>query len=158
MKVKPTALLFLFFQTLSIKINLHPNNYNYFFPLWQWMHWYKLYIYILFLSQSSASSPVPVPVFYLSHPADGVVTLGCPGARPNMVVGWDQGSKPIYRSENTSSGSFYPRITIDTGHHLVFNPAKSRDSGTPVNTQVSPGATSVSHIGNHFILELKWNL
>uniref|UniRef100_M4A4E0 Family with sequence similarity 187 member A n=1 Tax=Xiphophorus maculatus TaxID=8083 RepID=M4A4E0_XIPMA len=66
----------------------------------------------------SASVPVPVPVFYLSHPADGVVTLRCPGARPNMVVGWDQGSTPIYRSENTSSGNFYPRITIDTGHHL----------------------------------------
>ncbi|XP_027865893.1 Ig-like V-type domain-containing protein FAM187A isoform X2 [Xiphophorus couchianus] len=78
---------------------------------------------------SSASVPVPVPVFYLSHPADGVVTLRCPGARPNMVVGWDQGSTPIYRSENTSSGNFYPRITIDTGHHLVFNPAKSQDSG-----------------------------
>ncbi|XP_027865892.1 Ig-like V-type domain-containing protein FAM187A isoform X1 [Xiphophorus couchianus] len=89
----------------------------------------KVTALMAFLGYSSASVPVPVPVFYLSHPADGVVTLRCPGARPNMVVGWDQGSTPIYRSENTSSGNFYPRITIDTGHHLVFNPAKSQDSG-----------------------------
>uniref|UniRef100_A0A3B3TZA1 Family with sequence similarity 187 member A n=1 Tax=Poecilia latipinna TaxID=48699 RepID=A0A3B3TZA1_9TELE len=69
--------------------------------------------------------PEPSPPSKLTLPAvvyqslfHGVVTLGCPGARPNMVVGWDQGSNPIYRSEKTSPGNFYPRIKIDTGHHL----------------------------------------
>ncbi|XP_054912904.1 Ig-like V-type domain-containing protein FAM187A [Poeciliopsis prolifica] len=88
----------------------------------------KLIALMEFLGYSSASGPVPVPVFYLSHPADSVFTLGCPGARPNMVVAWDQGSKPIYRSVNASS-VFYPRIKVDTGHHLVFDPAKTQDSG-----------------------------
>uniref|UniRef100_A0A3Q1H0A2 Ig-like V-type domain-containing protein FAM187A n=1 Tax=Acanthochromis polyacanthus TaxID=80966 RepID=A0A3Q1H0A2_9TELE len=80
----------------------------------------------------SASSPVQIPVFYLSHPADQVLTLGCPGARPNMAVAWDRGSKPIYRYENSAGGNLSakpPRLIIDTGHHLVFQPAKTQDSG-----------------------------
>uniref|UniRef100_A0A3Q1AV29 Ig-like domain-containing protein n=1 Tax=Amphiprion ocellaris TaxID=80972 RepID=A0A3Q1AV29_AMPOC len=71
-------------------------------------------------------------VFYLSHPADQVLTLGCPGARPNMAVAWDRGSKPIYRHENSAGGNLgatTPRLIIDTGHHLVFQPAKIQDSG-----------------------------
>uniref|UniRef100_A0A3Q1CB24 Ig-like domain-containing protein n=1 Tax=Amphiprion ocellaris TaxID=80972 RepID=A0A3Q1CB24_AMPOC len=67
-----------------------------------------------------------------SHPADQVLTLGCPGARPNMAVAWDRGSKPIYRHENSAGGNLgatTPRLIIDTGHHLVFQPAKIQDSG-----------------------------
>lgn len=71
-------------------------------------------------------SSVAVPVFYLNHPADHVLTLGCPGARPNLAVAWDRGSEPIYRSEHSAGG----RLQIDTGHHLVFDPAKTQDSGT----------------------------
>ncbi|MED6243454.1 hypothetical protein ATANTOWER_020344 [Ataeniobius toweri] len=92
----------------------------------------KLIALMAFLGYSSASMPVPVPVFYLSHPAERVLTLGCPGARLNMAVAWDQGSKQIYRSEQISGGNFSnfsPRIKIDTGHHLVFHPAKTQDSG-----------------------------
>ncbi|KAF3860811.1 hypothetical protein F7725_001066 [Dissostichus mawsoni] len=73
-----------------------------------------------------------VPVFYLSHPADRVLTLGCPGAHPNMAVAWDQGTKPIYRYEHLAGRNLSttpPRLMIDTGHHLVFTPAKTQDSG-----------------------------
>lgn len=87
----------------------------------------------LSLCCSSASLPVEVPVFYLSHPADRVLTLGCPGARANMAVAWDRGSEPIYRYEHASGrtlGAAPPRLLIDTGHHLLFNPAKIQDSGT----------------------------
>ncbi|XP_038165084.1 Ig-like V-type domain-containing protein FAM187A [Cyprinodon tularosa] len=92
----------------------------------------KLIALMTFLGYSSASLPVPMPVFYLNHPADSVLALGCPGARPNMAVAWDQESKQIYRSEQTAGGNFSyfsPRIRIDTGHHLVFHPAKIQDSG-----------------------------
>lgn len=81
---------------------------------------------------SSASLPAEVPVFYLNHPADRVLTLGCPGARPNMAVAWDRGSEPIYRSEHSGGGNLSatpPRLLIDTGHHLVLKPAKTQDSG-----------------------------
>ncbi|XP_036961595.1 Ig-like V-type domain-containing protein FAM187A isoform X2 [Acanthopagrus latus] len=85
-----------------------------------------------FLGYNSASLPVEVPVFYLSHPADRVLTLGCPGARANMAVAWDRGSEPIYRYEHATGrtlGASPPRLQIDTGHHLLFNPAKIQDSG-----------------------------
>ncbi|KAG8003018.1 hypothetical protein GBF38_015671 [Nibea albiflora] len=78
------------------------------------------------------SLPVAVPVFYLNHPADRVLTLGCPGARPNMAVAWDRGSEPIYRfkySAGRNLSTAHPRLLIDTGHHLVFKPAKIQDSG-----------------------------
>ncbi|XP_029282039.1 Ig-like V-type domain-containing protein FAM187A [Cottoperca gobio] len=81
-----------------------------------------------FLGYNSAS----LPVFYLNHPADRVLTLGCPAARPNMAVAWDQGSEPIYRSEHSAGRNLSttrPRLLIDTGHHLVFKPAKTQDSG-----------------------------
>ncbi|XP_038577467.1 Ig-like V-type domain-containing protein FAM187A [Micropterus salmoides] len=73
-----------------------------------------------------------VPVLYLNHPTDRVLTLGCPGARPDMAVAWDRGSEPIYRSEHSAGHNLSatpPRLLIDTGHHLVFNPAKTQDSG-----------------------------
>ncbi|XP_071331118.1 Ig-like V-type domain-containing protein FAM187A isoform X2 [Trachinotus anak] len=92
----------------------------------------KLLALMAFLGYSSASLPVEVPVFYLNHPADRVLTLGCPGARPNMAVAWDRGSEPIYRSEHlagSNSSATPPRLLIDTGHHLVFKPATSQDSG-----------------------------
>lgn len=84
----------------------------------------------IFVSYSSASLSMEVPVFYLNHPADRVLTLGCPGARPNMAVAWDRGSEPVYRSELSSHGTTPTRLLIDTGHHLVFTPAETQDSGT----------------------------
>lgn len=81
---------------------------------------------------SSTSMPVQVRVFYLNHPADHVLTLGCPGARPNMAVAWDRGTEPIYRAEHLAGHGHTdtaPRLVIDTGHHLVFKPAKVQDSG-----------------------------
>ncbi|XP_067449430.1 Ig-like V-type domain-containing protein FAM187A [Thunnus thynnus] len=92
----------------------------------------KLQALMGFLGYSSASRQVEVPVFYLNHPADRVLTLGCPGARPNMAVAWDRGSQPIYRSEHAAGHNLSatpPRLLIDTGHHLVFTPAKTQDSG-----------------------------
>uniref|UniRef100_A0A8D0AT21 Family with sequence similarity 187 member A n=1 Tax=Sander lucioperca TaxID=283035 RepID=A0A8D0AT21_SANLU len=85
----------------------------------------------LSITPSSASRRVEVPVFYLSHPADNVLTLGCPGAQPNMAVAWDRGSEPIYRSEHSALNlsAMPPRLLIDTGHHLVFQPAQTQDSG-----------------------------
>ncbi|XP_075948647.1 Ig-like V-type domain-containing protein FAM187A [Anarhichas minor] len=88
----------------------------------------KIIALMAFLGHNSAS----LPVFYLSHAADRILTLGCPGARANMAVAWDRGVEPIYRSErltgrNLSTTS--PRLLIDTGHHLVFQPAKTQDSG-----------------------------
>ena len=76
-----------------------------------------------------------VPVLYLNHPAERILALGCPGARPNMAVAWDRGSEPIYRSEHLAGRNVdatTPRLTIDTGHHLVFTPAKTQDSGRTV--------------------------
>uniref|UniRef100_A0A665VQ97 Ig-like domain-containing protein n=1 Tax=Echeneis naucrates TaxID=173247 RepID=A0A665VQ97_ECHNA len=64
--------------------------------------------------------------------SDHVLTLGCPGAKPNMAVAWDRGSEPIYRFDYSadSNGSTTPtRRLIDAGHHLVFKPARSHDSG-----------------------------
>ncbi|KAM6924834.1 Ig-like V-type domain-containing protein FAM187A [Xenentodon cancila] len=92
----------------------------------------KLLTLMAFLGFSSDSMTLKVPVFYLNHPADRVLTLGCPGARPNMAVAWDQGSKPIYRSEHSAVGNLSttpPRVQIDFGHHLMFQPAKIQDSG-----------------------------
>ncbi|XP_030590540.1 Ig-like V-type domain-containing protein FAM187A [Archocentrus centrarchus] len=92
----------------------------------------KLLALMTFLGYSSASLPTEVPVFYLNHPEDQVLTLGCPGAQPNMAVAWDRGSNPIYRyghSSGTNTGSTDLRLLIDTGHHLLFQPAKTQDSG-----------------------------
>ncbi|XP_042347178.1 Ig-like V-type domain-containing protein FAM187A [Plectropomus leopardus] len=92
----------------------------------------KILALMVFLGYSSASRPAEVPVFYLNHPADRVLTLGCPGARPNMAVAWDRGSLPIYRCEHAAGRNFSstpPRLLIDTGHHLLFKPAKLQDSG-----------------------------
>ncbi|KAM7411178.1 hypothetical protein PAMA_021252 [Pampus argenteus] len=92
----------------------------------------KLQALMAFLGYSSASMPASVPVFYLNHPAERVLTLGCPGARPNMAVAWDRGSEPIYRSEHSAGRNISAtplRLLIDTGHHLVFTPAKTQDSG-----------------------------
>nr|XP_043893472.1 Ig-like V-type domain-containing protein FAM187A [Solea senegalensis] len=92
----------------------------------------KVLALMSFLGHSSASMPVEVPVFFLSHPADSVLTLGCPGARPNMAVAWDRGSEPIYRSDHLAGNKLAAqpsRLLIDTGHNLVFQPAKTKDSG-----------------------------
>ncbi|XP_070767305.1 Ig-like V-type domain-containing protein FAM187A [Enoplosus armatus] len=92
----------------------------------------KILALMAFLGYNSASPHVEVPVFYLNHPSDRVLTLGCPGARPNMAVAWDRGSEPIYRSEHSAGRNLSatpPRLLIDTGHHLVFKPAKTEDSG-----------------------------
>ncbi|TKS76527.1 Ig-like V-type domain-containing protein FAM187A [Collichthys lucidus] len=90
----------------------------------------KIVALMAFLGYNSL--PVAVPVFYLNHPADRVLTLGCPGARPNMAVAWDRGSEPIYRFKNSAGRNLsttHPGLLIDTGHHLVFKPAKIQDSG-----------------------------
>ncbi|XP_039657528.1 Ig-like V-type domain-containing protein FAM187A [Perca fluviatilis] len=92
----------------------------------------KILALMAFLGYNSASRRVEVPVFYLNHPADSVLTLGCPGAQPNMAVAWDRGSEPIYRSEHLAAlnlSATPPRLLIDTGHHLVFKPAQTQDSG-----------------------------
>nr|XP_046252903.1 Ig-like V-type domain-containing protein FAM187A [Scatophagus argus] len=92
----------------------------------------KILALMTFLGYNSASLPAEVPVFYLNHPTDHVLTLGCPEARPNMAVAWDRGSEPIYRWEHSAGRSLSttaPRLLIDAGHHLVFNPAKTQDSG-----------------------------
>ncbi|XP_072224002.1 Ig-like V-type domain-containing protein FAM187A [Leuresthes tenuis] len=93
----------------------------------------KLLALMVFLGYSSAALLVQVPVYYVNHKADNVLTLGCPGARPSMAVAWDQGSKPIYRYEVSAGGNLSttpPRLLIDAGHHLVFQPAKTKDSGS----------------------------
>lgn len=85
------------------------------------------------ISGCSSASTSELPVFYFNHPADRVLTIGCPGARPNMAVAWDRGSEPIYRFQHAAVGdlgSTSARLIIDSGHHLVFNPAKNQDSGT----------------------------
>ncbi|XP_037336403.2 Ig-like V-type domain-containing protein FAM187A, partial [Pungitius pungitius] len=88
----------------------------------------KIIALMAFLGLNSAS----LPVFYLSTPSDRSLTLGCPGARPNMAVAWDRGIKPIYRSEGLAGRNLsatHPRLHLDTGHNLVFQPAKTPDSG-----------------------------
>lgn len=71
-----------------------------------------------------------LPVYYLNHPAERILTLGCPGAQVNMAVAWDSGLEPIYRSEHLAGGGAKsPRLYLDAGHHLVFNPAAVQDSG-----------------------------
>ncbi|XP_068452807.1 Ig-like V-type domain-containing protein FAM187A [Clinocottus analis] len=81
-----------------------------------------------FLGYDSGS----LPVFYMNHPAGHDLALGCPGARPNMAVAWDKGVEPIYRSEHLAGrdpGAASPRLLIDAGHHLMFQPAKTQDTG-----------------------------
>uniref|UniRef100_A0A8C5GLV8 Ig-like domain-containing protein n=1 Tax=Gouania willdenowi TaxID=441366 RepID=A0A8C5GLV8_GOUWI len=80
-------------------------------------------------SVSSLSPSEPMRVYYLSHPSGGVVTLDCPGSRPNMAVGWDHGSRPIYRFEGPT-GAANRRLMIDAGHHLVFQSAHVHDTGS----------------------------
>lgn len=90
----------------------------------------KIVSLMAFLGYGSASKPVVVQVFYLNHPADTVLTMGCPGAKPNMAIAWDREEEPIFRSEHIETpGSTPPRVLIDTGHHLVFKPAETQDSG-----------------------------
>lgn len=77
-------------------------------------------------------SSASLPVFYLKAPTDRTLTLGCPGARPDMAVAWDRGFKPVYRSERWAGRNLSdtpPRLHVDTGHNLVFQPAKTPDSG-----------------------------
>ncbi|XP_029013462.1 Ig-like V-type domain-containing protein FAM187A [Betta splendens] len=81
-----------------------------------------------FLGYSSASRPSAVPVFYVNHPADSSLALGCPGAQSSMAVAWDRGSKPIYQTAANLS-IIGARIVIDAGHHLLFRPAQTQDSG-----------------------------
>ncbi|KAK2851985.1 hypothetical protein Q5P01_008261 [Channa striata] len=87
----------------------------------------KLPALMKFLGHSSASLPMAVPELYLNHPADQILALGCPGAEPNMAVAWDQGSEPVYRFGNL--GTPPPGLQVDTENHLVFNPARTQDSG-----------------------------
>ncbi|CAJ1084387.1 Ig-like V-type domain-containing protein FAM187A isoform X2 [Xyrichtys novacula] len=89
----------------------------------------KIQTLMSFLGFDSGSKSARVPVFYLSHPAGRLLIMGCPGARPNMAVAWDQGSTPIYRSPPSGRHNGGSRLEIDTGHHLVFKPAKTQDSG-----------------------------
>ncbi|XP_075995831.1 Ig-like V-type domain-containing protein FAM187A [Genypterus blacodes] len=80
-----------------------------------------------FLGLSSAPKGA-MSVFYLTRPEDRVLTLGCPGARPNLAVAWDRGSEPLHRSKHMR-GRNGSRLQIDTAHHLVLRPAKPQDSG-----------------------------
>ncbi|XP_020560594.1 protein FAM187B [Oryzias latipes] len=92
----------------------------------------KVMAFTAFLGYSSASQVAQIKVFHLNHPADTVLTLGCPGAHSDMAVAWDQESTPIYRFHHPSAGNIRAtsaRLLIDTGHHLVFQPAKTQDSG-----------------------------
>ncbi|XP_077413929.1 Ig-like V-type domain-containing protein FAM187A [Vanacampus margaritifer] len=88
---------------------------------------------IKFVGDSSDSEKTEeMVVSYLNHPADQILTIGCPKARPYMAVAWDRESEPIYRSKSLgggNSGFSSPRIRIDAGHHLVFTPAQPIDSG-----------------------------
>ena len=71
-------------------------------------------------------------MFYLNRPANQVVTLGCPGSRPQHAVAWDRGSEPIYRSKHLKASnltSTSPRMHLDVAGHLVFRPAHLEDSG-----------------------------
>ncbi|XP_030222629.1 Ig-like V-type domain-containing protein FAM187A [Gadus morhua] len=84
------------------------------------------------LGFSSSSRSAGVPVFYLNRPANQVVTLGCPGSRPQHAVAWDRGSEPIYRSKHLKASnltSTSPRMHLDVAGHLVFRPAHLEDSG-----------------------------
>ncbi|KAF7641533.1 hypothetical protein LDENG_00278430 [Lucifuga dentata] len=84
------------------------------------------------LRYSSASTPAAVPVFHLNHPEERFLTLGCPGAEPNLAVAWDRESEPIYRSKHMAGlnvSETAGRLFIDMGHHLIFSPAKAHDSG-----------------------------
>ncbi|XP_019722743.1 Ig-like V-type domain-containing protein FAM187A [Hippocampus comes] len=83
-------------------------------------------------NSSDSMTKQVMQVSYLNHPADHILTLGCPEARPYMAVAWDRGSKPIYRSQSLvdgNAGVMSRRIHIDAGHHLVFTPAQREDSG-----------------------------
>ncbi|KAJ0064698.1 hypothetical protein NL108_011909 [Boleophthalmus pectinirostris] len=83
-----------------------------------------------FLGYGSTDRPVGVKVYYLTHRADTILTIGCPGAKPHLAVAWDREDSPILRREHTAApGGETPRISIDTGHHLVFNPVQAHDSG-----------------------------
>ncbi|KAM6957808.1 Ig-like V-type domain-containing protein FAM187A [Aplochiton taeniatus] len=84
-----------------------------------------------FLGYSSPSRPVALPVYYHSHPAESALVLSCPGARPQYAVAWDRGSTPLYRYDLLQGAdSSDHRLTIDSGHHLVFQPALTSDSDT----------------------------
>nr|XP_057907749.1 Ig-like V-type domain-containing protein FAM187A isoform X2 [Doryrhamphus excisus] len=71
-----------------------------------------------------STTQTEMQVSYLNHPADHILTLGCPDAKPGMAVAWDRGSEPVYRLQSSTNS----RIHIDAGHHLVFTPATYQDS------------------------------
>uniref|UniRef100_A0A3B3C2S7 Family with sequence similarity 187 member A n=1 Tax=Oryzias melastigma TaxID=30732 RepID=A0A3B3C2S7_ORYME len=76
----------------------------------------KLMAFVAFLGHTLP--PISPLQFYT------VLTLGCPGAHPDMAVAWDQESTPIYRFHQPSDGNVRAtsaRLLIDTGHHLVFH-------------------------------------
>lgn len=92
-------------------------------------------------SVSSVAQLWDLPVYHLNHPAQHLLTLGCPGAQANMAVAWDRGSKPIYRSKHLMGGDASShRLYLDAGHHLVFNPATVQDSGTNLPSTYSGGS------------------
>ncbi|XP_023992983.1 Ig-like V-type domain-containing protein FAM187A [Salvelinus sp. IW2-2015] len=71
-----------------------------------------------------------VPVYYHNHPVDTPLILSCPGAKPQHAVAWDQGSRPLYRSQYMEGLNVTFRLFIDTGHHLHFSPATQDDRGS----------------------------
>uniref|UniRef100_A0A3P8VFD5 Family with sequence similarity 187 member A n=1 Tax=Cynoglossus semilaevis TaxID=244447 RepID=A0A3P8VFD5_CYNSE len=85
-------------------------------------------------NQTSSTSKLSTVMKFISFLLFGnsVLTMGCPGAQADMAVAWDRGSEPIYRSKHLSGGNLGPqssRLQIDTGHHLLFKPAQTEDSG-----------------------------
>lgn len=71
-----------------------------------------------------------VLIYYHNHPVDTPLILSCPGAKPQHAVAWDQGSRPLYRSQYMEGLNVTFRLFIDTGHHLHFSPATQDDRGS----------------------------
>ncbi|KAL2101301.1 hypothetical protein ACEWY4_003062 [Coilia grayii] len=82
------------------------------------------------LSYGEAESKATIPIYYHNHPADTLLILSCPGARPEHAVAWDRGSVPLYRSEYIEGVNQSARMFIDTGHHLHFQPVHLEDKGS----------------------------
>ncbi|KAL0992705.1 hypothetical protein UPYG_G00097170 [Umbra pygmaea] len=71
-----------------------------------------------------------IPVYYHNHPADTLLILSCPGAKPQHVLAWDKGSRPLYLSQYLERRNNTPRVYIDTGYHLQFSPVLVEDQGS----------------------------
>uniref|UniRef100_H3AZP5 Family with sequence similarity 187 member A n=2 Tax=Latimeria chalumnae TaxID=7897 RepID=H3AZP5_LATCH len=70
-----------------------------------------------------------VPMQYYVHPLGYQLTLACPGARMEHMVGWDKGKQQLYRSKFLIGRNHSMRVFIDHANQLNIQIAQLDDKG-----------------------------